>query len=96
MTINNLLEAKHQVKHIDTYYEYKANMEEALYEHQVAVLDRLSFGRIGAEGKHFLRLSTASELGVLRDGVKRLSDAAQDQAGLEKFLRDRPDIKIGS
>ena len=35
MTINNLLEAKHQVKHIDTYYEYKANMEEALYEHQV-------------------------------------------------------------
>ena len=68
----------------------------ALYEHQVAVLDRLSFGRIGAEGKHFLRLSTASELGVLRDGVKRLSDAAQDQAGLDKFLRNRPDIKIGS
>ena len=68
----------------------------ALYEHQVAVLDRLSFGRIGAEGKHFLRLSTASELGVLRDGVKRLSDAAQDQAGLEKFLRERPDKKIGS
>ena len=65
----------------------------ALYEHQVAVLDRLSFGRIGAEGKHFLRLSTASELGVLRDGVKRLSDAAQDQAGLEKFLKERPDLK---
>ena len=35
MTINNLLEAKHQVNHVDTYYEYKANMEEALYEHQV-------------------------------------------------------------
>ena len=67
----------------------------ALYDYQVAVLDRLSFGRIGADGKHFLRLSTASELGVLRDGVQRLRDAAQDQVGLDKFLRHRPDIKIG-
>jgi aspartate aminotransferase len=64
----------------------------ALYDHQVAVLDRLSFGRIGAEGKHFLRLSTASELGVLRNGVQRLRDAAQDQTGLEKFLKERPDL----
>jgi aspartate/methionine/tyrosine aminotransferase len=64
----------------------------ALYDHQVAVLDRLSFGRIGADGKHFLRLSTASELGVLRDGVQRLRDAAQDQTGLEKFLKERPDL----
>ncbi len=64
----------------------------ALYDHQVAVLDRLSFGRIGVEGKHFLRLSTASELGVLRDGVQRLRDAAQDQTGLEKFLKERPDL----
>ncbi len=64
----------------------------ALYDHQVAVLDRLSFGRIGAEGKHFLRLSTASELGVLRNGVQRLRDAAQDQVGLEKFLKERPDL----
>ena len=64
----------------------------ALYDHQVALLDRLSFGRIGADGKHFLRLSTASELGVLRDGVQRLRDAAQDQTGLEKFLKERPDL----
>jgi len=64
----------------------------ALYDHQVAVLDRLSFGRIGAEGKHFLRPSTASELGVLRNGVQRLRDAAQDQTGLEKFLKERPDL----
>ena len=66
----------------------------ALYNHQVAVLDRLSFGRVGAEGKHFLRLSTASELGVLKDGVKRLRNAAQDQAGLEKFLKERPDLNL--
>ncbi len=64
----------------------------ALYDHQVAVLDRLSFGRIGADGKHFLRLSTASELGVLSDGVQRLRDAAQNQTGLEKFLKERPDL----
>ena len=30
----------HQVKHIDTYYEYKANMEDALYEHQVWLHER--------------------------------------------------------
>ena len=66
----------------------------ALYDHQVAVLDRLSFGRIGAEGEHFLRLSTASELGVLRDGVQCLRDASQDQAGLKKFLKERPDLNL--
>ena len=66
----------------------------ALYDHQVAVLDRLSFGRIGAEGKHFLRLSTASELGVLRDGVQCLRNASQDQAGLKKFLKERPDLNL--
>jgi aspartate/methionine/tyrosine aminotransferase len=66
----------------------------ALYEHQVAVLDRLSFGRIGSEDKHFLRISTASKLSVLKDGVQRLQNAAQDQAGLEKFLRERPDLKL--
>ena len=64
----------------------------ALYEHQVAVLDRLSFGRIGADGKHFLRLSTASDLPVLQEGVKRLRSAASDHAGLQRFLVERPDL----
>ncbi len=64
----------------------------ALYAHQVAVLDRPSFGQLGAAGKHFLRLSTASELPLLEEGVKRLKAATQDSAGLEAFLKERPDL----
>ncbi len=64
-----------------------------LYGHHVATLDRNSFGRIGAEGKHYLRLSIASELGVLEEGVRRLEAAANDKAGFEKFMRTvAPDV----
>ena len=65
----------------------------ALYGHRVAVLDRRSFGRFGTEGKHFLRLSTASDLEVLEEGVQRLNDAAEDAEGIRKFLRNRPDTQ---
>ena len=65
----------------------------ALYEHQVAVLDRRSFGSLGSEGKHYLRLSTASEIGVLREGVRRLEEASKNQAGLQSFLQNRPDLQ---
>ncbi|MEC8149293.1 MAG: aminotransferase class I/II-fold pyridoxal phosphate-dependent enzyme, partial [SAR324 cluster bacterium] len=65
----------------------------ALYEHQVAVLDRRSFGSLGSEGKHYLRLSTASEIGVLREGVRRLEEASKNLAGLQRFLQNRPDLQ---
>ena len=58
-----------------------------LYSHYVATMDRNSFGRIGAEGQHFLRLSCASELKVLEDGVSRLEVASRDKAGFEKFMK---------
>ena len=64
----------------------------ALYEHQVAVMDRNSFGQIGADGKHFLRLSIAAEQSVLEKGVIRLKEASEDLSGLEKFLNERPDL----
>lgn len=57
-----------------------------LYHHHVATLDRNSFGRIGAEGQHYLRLSIASELGVLEEGVRRLEAASKDHAGFQKFM----------
>jgi len=57
-----------------------------LYHHHVATLDRISFGRIGAEGKHYLRLSIASELGVLEEGMRRLKAAASDARGFTKFM----------
>ena len=64
----------------------------ALYEHQVAVMDRKSFGQIGADGKHFLRLSIAAEQSVLEKGVLRLKAASEDLSGLDKFLNERPDL----
>ena len=64
----------------------------ALYEHQVAVMDRKSFGQIGSDGKHFLRLSIAAETSVLEEGVIRLKNATEDLPGLDKFLRERPDL----
>ena len=63
----------------------------ALYEHQVAVLDRKSFGQIGADGKHFLRLSIAADQSILEEGVRRIKSASEDLTGLEKFLNERPD-----
>ncbi len=64
----------------------------ALYEHQVAVMDRKSFGQIGAEGKHFLRLSIAAETSVLKEGVYRLKNASEDLSGLDRFIKERPDL----
>jgi aspartate/methionine/tyrosine aminotransferase len=58
-----------------------------LYHHYAATMDRNSFGRIGAEGQHYLRLSIASELEVLEEGVRRLEAASKDRAGFEKFMR---------
>jgi len=66
----------------------------SLYEHQVAVLDRNSFGQIGADGRHFLRLSIAAEQSVLEEGVRRIKAAAEDVSGLDKFLKKRPDLNL--
>ena len=64
----------------------------ALYEHQIAVLDRKSFGKIGADGKHFLRISIAAEQSVLEKGILRLKNAGEDLSGLDRFLKERPDL----
>ena len=65
----------------------------ALYHHGVAVLDRRSFGKLGSDGKHYLRLSTASDMEVLKEGVRRLHAAVEDHKGMKQFLDARPDIK---
>jgi aspartate/methionine/tyrosine aminotransferase len=57
-----------------------------LFEYQVATLDRKSFGRIGTEHLHYLRMSIATETESLREGVKRFAAAAQDQKGFQQFL----------
>ncbi len=59
----------------------------ALYDHKVAVMDRRSFGAIGAENLHFLRLSIAADIESLKEGVRRLSAAGDDVEGFQRFIR---------
>ena len=60
----------------------------ALYNHHVAVMDRRSFGAIGAEGMHFLRLSIAADIKSLEEGVRRLAAAGDDVEGFQRFVRE--------
>jgi aspartate/methionine/tyrosine aminotransferase len=57
-----------------------------LYRHGVATMDRSSFGKIGAEGQHFLRLSIAASLERLQEGVGRIGRASSDVDGFAAFL----------
>ena len=57
-----------------------------LFDYGVATLDRKSFGRIGSEGKHYLRISIATAFDDLREAVARIEAAANDRPGFERFL----------
>ena len=57
-----------------------------LYRYGVATLDRKSFGMIGSQGKHFLRISTATKMELLEEGVRRIREAAQDREGFREFF----------
>jgi aspartate/methionine/tyrosine aminotransferase len=59
-----------------------------LFRHQVATMDRKSFGRIGSEGLHFLRLSIATGLEDLGEAVSRLARAAADREGFARFVAE--------
>lgn len=59
-----------------------------LFKYYVATMDRKSFGRIGTEGKHFLRLSIATGIEDLKEGVKRIGLAAKDKSGFEAFVKE--------
>ena len=52
----------------------------------MATLDRKSFGRIGTEHMHYLRLSIATYMSSLKEGIARIGAAAQDTAGFRKFF----------
>lgn len=57
-----------------------------LFEYQVATLDRKSFGRIGTEDLHYLRLSIATDTDSLKEGLKRIAQASQDRKGFGLFF----------
>lgn len=58
-----------------------------LWRHQVATMDRRSFGRIGSDGQHFLRLSIATAPADLQIGLERIRAAADDRAGFHDFIQ---------
>lgn len=57
-----------------------------LFEYQVATLDRRSFGRIGSENLHYLRLSIATDTQSLKEGMARFAAAARDREGFRRFF----------
>ena len=59
-----------------------------LYRFGVATMDRKSFGEIDADGKHFLRLSIATDMDSIREGISLIARAAADRAGFESFVED--------
>lgn len=58
----------------------------ALYEHQVAVLDRASFGKEGVVDEHFLRISFAADLSQLNKGIERIENASRDEKGFMQYF----------
>ncbi len=59
-----------------------------LFRYHVATMDRKSFGRIGSEGQHFLRVSIATAMEDLREGLQRVKKAALDKRGFEAFVAE--------
>jgi len=59
-----------------------------LFKYGVASMDRKSFGRIGTEGMHFLRLSIATGIEDLKLGLERIAEASKDRDGFTKFVKE--------
>lgn len=59
-----------------------------LFNYHVATMDRKSFGRLGSEGKHYLRVSIATGIDDLRKGIEQIAAAAKDKDGFDKFVRE--------
>jgi aspartate/methionine/tyrosine aminotransferase len=59
-----------------------------LFGYHVATVDRRSFGVLGSEGQHYLRLSFATALDELKEAVHRIALAAQDSEGFAAFVKE--------
>lgn len=59
-----------------------------LFRHGVATLDRRAFGKIGAEGRDYLRISVATAMDDLRDAADGIEAAAGDADGFASFIAE--------
>jgi len=60
-----------------------------LYKYYVATMDRKSFGQLGTEGMHYLRLSIATGMEDLKTGMQQMEKAAADTKGFAAFIEKR-------
>jgi aspartate/methionine/tyrosine aminotransferase len=60
-----------------------------LDRYAVATLDRRSFGAIGSENEHYLRISIATALPDLEEALRRIAAASIDRAGFRRFVDER-------
>jgi aspartate/methionine/tyrosine aminotransferase len=59
-----------------------------LFRYYVATMDRKSFGKLGTEGMHFLRLSIATGIDDLKRGLEQIKKAAADVEGFKAYIRE--------
>jgi aspartate/methionine/tyrosine aminotransferase len=59
-----------------------------LYYHGVATVDRRSFGVLRSEGQHFVRISYATDMRSIEEGVARIRKGARDGDGFREFIED--------
>jgi aspartate/methionine/tyrosine aminotransferase len=59
-----------------------------LYCYDVATLDRRSFGTIGSDGEHYIRISIATATPELVRAMDRISLAARDSHGFAEFFEE--------
>jgi len=65
-----------------------------IYYHGVALVDRRSFGVLQSEGQPFVRLSYATDMDTIKEGVARIRRGATDPSGFEKFTEDREALGV--
>jgi hypothetical protein len=51
-------------------------------------MDRKSFGQIGSEGRHFLRISIATGMDDLKQAVQIIGKAVRDREGFAAFVKE--------
>ena len=59
-----------------------------LLRYHVAAMDRRSFGVLGSEGRHYLRISIATGIGDLEEAVARIARASADRDGFFAFMKE--------
>jgi aspartate/methionine/tyrosine aminotransferase len=84
------IEAHAQMPAVDRVRSSPATLVQMflLWRYQVATMDRRSFGTLGAEGEHYLRISIATALEDLKLGLERIRNAATDLDGFQQFIQE--------